>query len=192
MNIFKGITLSLMTALLFAITATSASAASVTGAITFSADFDPTGGTGGLDDATGLNFLGDDFTVDGVTGSFLAEAISPGDTGSINDFTFAPFPVGGVTPLWAIGDFSFDLESVVIIGQGAGALGLAGTGTIHYDGIADYDDTYGTWTFTGNGSSGSLFNFSAGTTVVPLPAAAWLFGSALFGLVAAARRRQTA
>jgi len=29
------------------------------------------------------------------------------------------------------------------------------------------------------------------TSVVPLPAAAWMFGAALFGLLSVARRRQT-
>ena len=64
-----------------------ASAGFIEGAITMSSDFLPTGGTG-LADATGVDFVGDDFDVDGTTADFAAAGIAVGDAGTIFDFDF--------------------------------------------------------------------------------------------------------
>ncbi len=55
--------------------------------------------------------------------------------------------------------------------------------TLNFAGLADNGTftPYGTWTF-----DGTTIEFSA----IPVPAAAWLFGSALLGLAGAARRRK--
>ena len=39
--------------------------------------------------------------------------------------------------------------------------------------------------------TGGSIDFSVATTVIPVPAAAWLFGSGLLGLVSVARRKKT-
>jgi len=161
----------------------SASAAFVSGSITFSGDFAPTGGTG-LGDATGIDFLGDDFDVDGVTGDFASAGIVAGDIGSINDFQFNPLFPSPVSPLWSIAGFAFELSAVNIEFQAPGFLLLSGTGTVS---AAGFDDTAGSWSLSAN-QAGSIFNFSSGTTVAE-PASLALIGLGLIGLAAGRRKR---
>ncbi|MDH3769026.1 MAG: hypothetical protein OES99_11310, partial [Gammaproteobacteria bacterium] len=93
--------------------ATTASAVFIDGAITMSGDYAPTGGTG-LSDATGIDFLADDFAVDDATGDFAAAGIGFGDIGIFQDFDFAPLNPAPVDPLWSIAGFAFSLESVSV------------------------------------------------------------------------------
>lgn len=55
--------------------------------------------------------------------------------------------------------------------------------------LTDYEETAGTFDFSSETGYGV---FSAGSTAVPLPAAAWLFGSGLIALVGIGRRRKVA
>jgi hypothetical protein len=176
------ITTTLLAGVALLLCSASASAAFIGGSITFSGDFQPTGGAN-LGDATGIDFLGDDFDVDGITGDFASAGIVVGDIGTINDFQFNPL-VGPVSPLWAIDIFSFDLSAINIDFQSAGALLLSGSGTVM---AAGFDDTAGTWSLTAN-SAGSIFNFSSGTTVAE-PASLALIGLGLVGLVVGRRKR---
>jgi len=61
-----------------------------------------------------------------------------------------------------------------------------------FDGVLPAD-TY-TFDVTGvsSGSIGGSYIGTVGATLVPIPAAAWLFGSALLGLVAVGRRKNAA
>lgn len=81
-------------------------------------------------------------------------------------FSFAPFPVGGVVPLWTIpssAGTSFDLLSLNIVLQNSTALLLTGTGISHK---AGKDNTPGTWILSAN-TLGSTFSFSSTNSSVP-------------------------
>jgi hypothetical protein len=149
-----------------------------------SGDFAPTGGTG-LADATGIDFLGDDFMVDDATGDFALAGIVTGSVGFYQDFQFAPLNPAPVDPLWAIGGFEFALANITVSFQSANFLVLEGTGTISANG---FDDTAGTWIMTAN-RSGTLFNFSSGSSaVVSEPGMLLLLGLGFAGAALARRR----
>jgi hypothetical protein len=188
LNVSKIITQSLASVLLVGALAAPASAALLTGDIGFGGDFTTTGGvSGNLSDVTGIEF-GSVKVDDIFTGAFLAKGVAEGDTVLLNDVTFSPF-LSIVNPLWTVGDFEFELTSVDVIHQSSLFLLLSGIGNITHP---DYETNTGSWILSAN-SVGSQFNFSSGTsaaTVVPLPAAAWLFGSALLGFISLSRRKQ--
>ena len=152
-----------------------ASAMMIVGGITFSGDFVPVPGID-LVTASGIDFLGDNFDVDDANGDFAAAGLSQGDAGSIGDFQFAPF--AGPIALWTIDGFTFVLESVMIVAQNSDFLALLGTGVVQ---AAGFDDTQASLALTAN-RAGGLYNFSAGISNVPVPAAVWLFASALLSL----------
>lgn len=138
------------------------------------------------------NDLSDDTTLDlntavggDGTGSFTSVAF--GTVGTINTdpelgFSFNPFnPVDNVLD---IGGWQLDLTSLVITDQKSSLLTLEGTGIL--SNIADPSErTAATWTF----SSQELSSYSMSITAVPVPAAVWLFGSGLIGLVGLARKK---
>jgi hypothetical protein len=171
-----------------------ASATMIDGDITFVGSFTPTGGSGGLADATGINFTGDSFTVLGANGAYASTGITAGDTGSIYDFTFDSW--SGPELLWEIGSFDFFMEtmnvSLTVSDATTVELSLSGTGTIYH---TNYDATPGYWNITAN-QNGTLFSFSGGATSpidrvqVPEPATLSLLGAGLLGMGFFGRRRR--
>ncbi len=159
----------------------SASAGFISGAITMSGDFAPTGGTG-LADATGIDFLGDDFQVDAATETFSDAGINSGDIGTYFDFSFDPLMAG--TTVWSIGGFSFALDTISVAFQNSHFIVLEGRGYMSGTG---YEDTTGYWNLTGNGAGG-LFNYSSGINPVSEPATLALIGLGFLGLAVARRR----
>lgn len=139
--------------------------------------------------ATGIDFDPNLFIVNSKTGSFTSVASA---IGSISDFQFDPAlgindgfdgvtAVSSIVDFWTIDSFSFELTSVTkgFTFDPDAFLILEGTGIIS---AAGFDDTMGTWLFTGNTTSGGTFSWSAGSSaLVPEPGMLALLGIGLAG-----------
>jgi len=142
-----------------AMAVTSVQATPITGGISLSGDYTVNNG-GNLNIATAFtSFTGVEVTSMG--GSYVGAGITMYTPGSVtmNAFSFNPFPVLGLSPLWTttMGTLaSFDLFSPISVVQGSDALTLSGVGILH---LAGYDPTPGTWVFTAN-QGGDSFSFS--------------------------------
>jgi hypothetical protein len=121
--------------------------------------------------------------VNSAKGDFASLA---GQSGTIQDFSFAPGMFSPVFGFQTVGALTFDLLSVAPVLQTADYLVLAGSGVLHFGA----DVATGAFKFTGNGDGGT-FSFSAsdGTTTVPEPASMLLMGTGL-AVAAIGRRRR--
>lgn len=145
------------------------------------------GGSIVIGDTTGIAI------VTAATGDFLAAGVAPFTTFATfaTPITWAPLgaltsPVAG-DPVWSLNGTpagSFTLGSGTVSGTNNLNLEISAVGTLQLFG---FDPTPGVFNFTSSGIS-----FSAETSAVPIPAAAWLLGSGLIGLAAIARRKKAA
>ncbi|MBD1400576.1 PEP-CTERM sorting domain-containing protein [Pelobacter sp. M08fum] len=133
--------------------------------------------------AEGLKF--DDVTVKFSIGDFAGNNSA---TATYEDFIFDSF-AGPITPLWSVGKFSFNLETLEIVTHTTDFLGLKGLGMLSADG---FDDTKGAWILslqTVSGLTGITFSAaSAAPVAVPEPGTLLLLGSGMAGLALARRR----
>lgn len=119
----------------------------------------------------------DDF--DPSIGFFTPDGIITNGNINLNTFT-------SITNVFDIGGWQLDLETLVV-GSSGDVLALDGTGFVsNLDPGLGFDKTAVVWSFTGNDIGTS---YSMTITAVPVPAAVWLFGSGLLGLVGVARRK---
>lgn len=148
-----------------------ASAAFITGGMGIIGNYDADATTLTLNTAIGTSGLDDiGATVGFGTGGFI-------NNGSISLATFVP-----VTDVFTIGGWQLDLTSLTIVDQTVSLLTLKGTGLLSGNG---FSSAAATWTFSSQGAS----SYSMSITAVPVPAAMWLFGSGLIGLIAVARKK---
>ena len=131
-------------------------------------------------------FTGSVWSHDGTTLTILDETIHSGagdlafETSVVlNDLAYNPFVP--LAPLWETDNFTFSITTLVIDLEDATHLSLTGFGILA-DKNGILEDTAGTWDF-----SGGIVNWSS-ATVVPVPAAVWLFGTAVLGLVGIRRK----
>lgn len=130
------------------------------------------GDTCHMDNATGLDFSGDQALVTFATEDFASiGGLSFGSVVSMTDFTFNPFT--GVDPLWTAGGFSFAMDSLVVMAQTNTVLELRGTGLISYSdfsrGGPALDPTAGSWSFSADIATGAT-QFAWSSTTAPTPA----------------------
>jgi hypothetical protein len=163
---------------------TNASAAMITGTTNIIGTMNP---VGALPNATGVDF-GFAMAVGG-TGDLAAldNANTAAGTLKMTDFSFNPLTPGQT--VWStdlLGGLTFTLESANIT-QNATTLTLNGVGFITGN---NYETTKTIFVLTLNKLDGQVTgSLSSSVAAVPIPGAALLFGSALFGLAAVARRK---
>jgi hypothetical protein len=151
---------------------------------------DAAGNVTRLATAVGLDFCanltGACITSNGGTGIFMVDQVgagnmpvSAGDTGIIKDIAPLGATIGPITTFLSINGLTFDLLSATVTrmtvpaphprGSAVDYIGISGQGILR---LAGYDDTPGTFTFTGQSDGvrlASVFTFSGGAGALPVP-----------------------
>lgn len=115
--------------------------------------------------------------------------VSFGEIGSVMDLTFDPFS-GQISNFITMGGWSFELDSIVVgAPRNIFLLSLAGTGTLT-DTLGSLGSTAAKWSLSSaNRNAYSMTITAVPPAAVPIPLAAWLFGSGLLGLAPLVRRK---
>lgn len=125
---------------------------------------------------------GDFVTFSTAISGFIATgdlSTPPGITGTIfNDGKVYIDPFSSTGDILEVGGWNLSLNSLTI--TPSDVLTMSGTGQLYGN---EFELTPVNWTFSG----GSTYSMTI--TAVPVPAAVWLFGSGLLGLIAVARRK---
>jgi hypothetical protein len=157
--------------------ATSASAALIDGTLLVGGAYTATDGGANLANTTAVSIT--DVIPNDASGDILADisyVIGTGGSASLTAFD----PVSGFI---VIDGWTLDIDTLSIDAKTSSALDLSGTGTLWK---AGYTETNANWSFSAETASNYSMHIA---TVVPVPAAVWLFGSGLIGLAGIARRK---
>lgn len=162
-----------------ALTSVNVSAALINGSLAVGGTYDATTAS----DLSAVTDIGLNTVIaNNASGDFLSTIGGPitgTATGVASLDAFAPT----VFDFMTIGGWQLDLTSLTVVDRTATMLNLTGSGVLSGNG---FEATNATWSF----SAENLTSYSMSvTTVVPVPAAVWLFGSGLLGLVAVSRRK---
>ena len=164
----------------------SAHAALIDGSLSMSGGFAPVDSLNNpttLGAATGIDFTGIAH-VEQAEGDYAGAL---GDAVTMTDFQFSPNLDPNPVNVWSVDGFTFAMDQLSTVFQNTNFLLLSGAGTVSGNG---FDATEGTWWLSAQTAQNITFSWSAtSATVVPVPAAAWLFGSGLLGLVGIARKK---
>jgi hypothetical protein len=124
---------------------------------------------------TAINFTSANVAL--VDGDYVAEGVATGNAVAFSSFDYAANPFTTVAGLWAVGGFSFNLESITVGVPTAGVdLSLNGKGTLSH---ANYDDTVMYWEYSGNYFGNTTLQVFS--SAVPEPSALALLGLGLIG-----------
>lgn len=168
----------LVVASALSLVASGAFAATISGTLNLTGSYAAAGGTD-LSDATVIDLSGGSVNATAATGDFASTISFPPPIGSGTSTMISPF--APVIDFLTIGGWQLDLSSLNIVDQEADLLTLTGTGVLSGNG---FEATNASWTFSAESAS----SYSMSITEVPIPAAAWLFGSALVGLAGIRRK----
>lgn len=163
---------------LLSVSAYGVHAATINGSFGITGELAPAGGSD-LSNITDISLF-DVFGTGISDGDTANVTFASSGTGGVSvSLTGAPLPAGS---FFTIEGWSFELSTLDIVDRASDLLSLKGTGVLTGNSL---EATSATWTF----SSRSMTGYDMSITAVPVPAAVWLFGSGLIGLVAVSRRK---
>lgn len=174
MKAVKILKLVMLTVMVFVFNTGIANAAFITGGLGITGNYAADATTLTLNTATGTSGTGD-----------LGATVTFGTPGTIVNGAISYDPFTPVVNVLQIGGWQLDLSTLIIDPASTTAkLKLSGTGVLSGNG---FDATTATWALSAQNAASYSMSISA--TVVPVPAAVWLFGSGLIGLVGIVRRK---